>query len=254
MDSTEYLNNVITKYHVGEQIDVSTQYFVINPLREQILNWAGVCVNDIKISGSRSKGTALNISSDIDLFISLHSSYSGTLKSMYDSLYTYMMNRGYKSRKQNVSIGVNLNGHSIDLVPGKKHIGNTNYHSLYLNKRDSWTQTNIDQHINLVKNSGRVNEIILLKIWKNLHGLEFPSIYLELITIDALRYKQKGNLANNFLELLRYLASGFVDKRVVDPSNSNNIISDDLYKYEKEKIATTANSSLKEQYWSSIVW
>lgn len=252
--SDEYLKNVINKYHVNKEIDVYTQYFVINPIKEQLRNWAGIYVHDIKISGSRAKGTALNITSDIDLFISISSAYNGTLKYMYDSLYSHMVNAGYKSRKQNVSIGIEYNGHSIDLVPGRKYSGNTNYHSLYLNKRDSWTQTNIDQHINLVKNSGRINEIVLLKIWKKLHELEFPSIYLELITIEALKYKLKNDLANNFWHLLKFLSENIVTLRVIDPSNSNNVISEDLFKYEKEAIARKASACLNEQYWKSIVW
>ncbi|MCM3330160.1 nucleotidyltransferase domain-containing protein [Bacillus cereus] len=249
-----YLKNIITKYHVNQEIDVYTQYFVINPIKEQIRNWAGIYVNEIKISGSRAKGTALNITSDIDLFISVNSAYKGTLKDIYDSLYDYMINRGYKARKQNVSIGIEFNGHSIDLVPGKKYAGNTNYHSLYLNKRDSWTQTNIEQHINLVKNSGRINEIVLLKIWKNSHKLEFPSIYLELITIEALKHMSKTDCSNNFWHLLKFLSEHFVAQKIIDPSNSNNVISDDLFKYEKEAIAKKASACLNEQYWQSIVW
>jgi hypothetical protein len=252
--SDVYLRNVINKYHVNKEIDVYTQYFVINPIKEQISNWGGLYLHDIKISGSRAKGTALNITSDIDLFISISSTYNGTLKNMYDSLYSHMVNGGYKSRKQNVSIGIEFNGHSIDLVPGRKYSGNTNYHSLYLNKRDSWTQTNIDQHINLVKNSGRINEIVLLKIWKNLHSLEFPSIYLELITIEALKYKSKNDLSNNFWHLLKFLSESIVTQRVIDPSNSNNVVSEDLFKYEKEAIAKKASACLKEQYWQTIVW
>jgi len=62
-------------------------------------------------------------------------------------------------------------------------------------------------------------------------------MYLELITLEALYYKSKNDLVNNVWEVLKYLRDNIVDKVVIDPSNTNNTISDDLYKYEKEAIA-----------------
>jgi hypothetical protein len=48
------------------------------------------------------------------------------------------------------------------------------------------------------RNSGRVNEIRALKVWRQCHNLDFPSFYLELTLIDALWGKPKGvNLAAN---------------------------------------------------------
>lgn len=254
MTSDEYVRRIIAKYKVPNEVDALTQCFVVNPLINMIKEWAGDCLNDIQISGSRAKGTAINISSDLDLFVSLKSSTNNTLKEIYDSLFSYISSKGINCRKQNVSIGINYGGHSIDLVPGKKHVGNTNDHSLYRNKKNTWTQTNIQKHISIVKNSGRLEEIILLKIWRKLHNLDFPSIYLELVTIEALRYKNKNQPAANFLSTLDYLKDNFVDKIIKDPANTNNVISDDLYKYEKEDIAKKAKESRNEEYWEKIIW
>ncbi|MDD3041003.1 hypothetical protein [Bacteroides sp.] len=254
MSSDVYVRKIISKYRVPSEVDSQTQYYVVNPLGEMIKAWAGDCLNDIQISGSRAKGTAINISSDLDLFISLKSTTNNTLKEIYDSLYNYISNKGISCRKQNVSIGINYGGHSIDLVPGKKHSGNTNDHSLYRNKKNTWTQTNIHKHITQVKNSGRLEEIILLKTWRKLHNLDFPSIYLELVAIEALTYKNKNQPATNFLSILDYLKDSFVDKTIMDPANTNNVISDDLYKYEKENIAKKAKESRNQEYWEKIIW
>ena len=153
-----------------------------------------------------------------------------------------------------MSIGVDYGGHSIDLIPAKKRSGNTNDHSLYKNKADSWTQTNISTHINLVKNSGRIAEITAIKIWRKLHQLDFPSIYLELTVLDALYNKNKNQPAKNFLTVLEYLRDSFIDSKIVDPANTNNIISDELYKYEKEAIAKKAKESLNQPNWGQIIW
>jgi len=252
--SDEYVLNIANKYHIQSGIDASTQQNVINPLQRLVSQWAGECLDNIYLSGSRAKGTAINLSSDLDLFVSLKSTTKNTLREIYDSLHNYVERAGYKARKQNVSIGVNISGKQIDLVPAKKRPGNTNYHSLYISKRDTWTQTNIIEHINKVQNSGRILEIILLKIWRKLHGLEFPSIYLELTVIEALKGRNKNAPAENFLCLLEYLRDEFIGKVIVDPANTNNIISDDLYKYEKEAIQKKARESRSQEYWREIIW
>jgi hypothetical protein len=152
------------------------------------------------------------------------------------------------------SIGIHFNGHQIDIVPAKKRPGNTNYHSLYISKQDTWTQTNVVEHANIVKSSGRITEIVLLKIWRKLHGLTFPSIYLELIVLEALKGQKRFDIGNNFWLPLHYLRDEFIDKTLIDPCNSANILSDDLYKYEKNYIRKQARESISERYWKDIVW
>jgi hypothetical protein len=252
--SDEYVLKIANKYHIQSEIDGATQRDVINPLKQLISTWAGECLNDIYLSGSRAKGTAINLSSDLDLFISLKSITQNTLNEIYESLFNHIDNAGYKPRKQNVSIGLNIAGKQIDLVPAKKRSGNTNDHSLYINKRDTWTQTNVIEHINKIKNSGRITEIVLLKIWRKLHNLDFPSIYLELTVLEALSGKSKSTPARNFLTVLDYLRDEFVSKKIIDPANTNNVISEDLYKYEKEAIQKKASESRSQKYWKDIIW
>lgn len=246
--------SIAKKYYVEKNVDFLTELIVIEPLRTVIREWAGSCLQDIYLSGSRAKGTAISLSSDLDLFISLKSETEETLKEIYDSLDNRLKNKGYTTRRQNVSIGVSINGNDVDLVPAKKRPGNTNLHTLYISKRDTWTQTNVRMHINKVLNSERIVEIVLLKIWRKLHGLDFPSIYLELTVIEALKGKNKKAPANNFLELLEYLETEFISKTVYDPANTNNKISDDLYIYEKEAISKKASTCLAMSRWEDIIW
>jgi len=105
-----------------------------------------------------------------------------------------------------------------------------------------------------VNNSGRRNEIIALKVWRENHRLEFPSIYLETLAIDALSGRSSSDTASNFSYLLRYIGDNIGSLRVVDPANSNNILSDDLTAGEKRILSTQAQKSLTEQYWEQIIW
>ncbi len=71
---------------------------------------------------------------------------------------------------------------------------------------------------------------------------------------EALYNKNKNQPAKNFLTVLEYLRDSFIDSKIVDPANTNNIISDELYKYEKEAIAKKAKESLDQTNWGQIIW
>lgn len=132
--------------------------------------------------------------------------------------------------------------------------GRHNDHYLWSNKHKTRMLTNIQKHIDMVRNSGVQKEIMLLKVWRENHGLDFPSIYIEQLCIEELQKNNQYNLADNFWHMLHYIANNIVNKRVIDPSNCNNIISDSLSTKEKTTIANQASSSLSEQYWQSIIW
>ncbi len=233
---------------------ISIDDFRLSKIKNIINSWAGSQLSEIIKSGSSAKGTAIKNVSDIDLFISLKSDTVEALKEIYNSLDSYIKSKGIITKRQNVSIKIRYFGLAIDLVPGKKQPGYQNYHSIYSSKKDTWMQTNIKAQIDLISKSTHKDEIILTKIWRKNHRLDFPSTYLELIVTEVLKYKSVRDLSNNFLDVLTYLKDNFVGKVITDPSNSNNKISDILYKYEKEIIAAKAKESLSKKDWSGIVW
>lgn len=253
MTGNEYLSSVLNKY-TATSSEISDVKRIANSIAPALTTWAGDCLSKILFSGAYAKGTAVKGSSDIDLFISLKSSTTNPLGEIFQSLYKLSEKNGWKPRKQNVSIGINLNGYKIDLVPAKKQRDFHNWHSLYKNKTNSWTQGNISEHISTVQKSGRINEIKAIKIWRNLNSLNFPSFYLELTVIDALYGKRTNNPAANVLHTLNYIGQYFVNSRVLDPSNCNNILSNDLSKEEKSYIAQFAQHSASQKYWKDILW
>jgi hypothetical protein len=250
MSNDEYLQGVIHKYTV----DSSGAENAAKSLYELIDIWANGYLVATKLSGSLAKGTAISLGTDADIFISLSSATPGTLSQMYNSLYNAVISAGYTARQQNVSIGVDIGDYKIDLVPARRQSQYNNYHSLCKSKTNSWTQTNIDKHIYDVRNSNRLDEIKLTKIWRERHGLSFPSFYLELAVIDCLRRYPCGQLESNFSRILSFLSLDFQNIKYLDPANTNNVISDDLNSYDKRLIATQAQASANKQYWSQIVW
>lgn len=253
MTPDQYVESILAKYAVprgptspAEQLGAA----VAGPLR----TWAGQQLNALEYSGSYAKETGVHGISDIDIFISLKSDTTNTLKEIYDRLYSLAQNQGWSPRQQNVSVGVTVNGTRGDLVPGKVQTGYQNYHSLYLRKRGSWTQTNVALHVDTVRKSGRLREIRGVKIWRFLRSLDFPSLYLELFTIQSLSGRSQPTLAENLLHALRTIGTSLTSTRIVDPSNTNNVLSDDLTKEEKERIASLAAQSAGQQYWKDIIW
>lgn len=159
------------------------------------------------------------------------------------------------------SLSYNLyNRLEVDITPARKQSGNTNNHSLWVSKLSTWKQTNIQRHINDVSQSDRTNEIKLLKIWRELNKLDFPSIYLEYLLINnILKYKPSGldNLASNFWHILLELAKDNENpllSTIIDPANTNNVLSDLLTIDEKNKIYIAAKNSIRHQDWGDIVW
>ena len=56
-----------------------------------------------------------------------------------------------------------------------------------------------------MSNSGRTEEIRVLKLWRRQKGIEFPSFYLELTVINALSGRRSGELAANVWTAFAYL-------------------------------------------------
>ena len=250
MSSNDYLLGIINKYSVNTA-NAQNKANTIYPIVEK---WGGNYIVKSFFSGSLSKGTAVSLGTDADIFISLSSSTPENLQKIYETLYTAFRHAGYSPRKQNVSIGIDVSGHKIDLVPGKRQDQYGNDHSIFRNKLSSWTKTNVNTHISYVKNSGRINEIKLAKIWKQLRKIDLSSFYLEMVVIEALKGFRSDNIETNFLKVLDFIKDELPYKRYVDPANSNNIISDELTNAEKKIISNKASESRSKSYWKDIVW
>ncbi len=252
MTGDEYLQRVLNRERVDTSPNspVRSVQATLGPI---IRGWASSALLSLEPSGSFMKGTANNSGTDIDLFISFTPTTTNSLKELYEGVYSLMQKSEYTPRRQNVSIGLRVGNYDVDLVPARRQSYQGNDHSLYVRRLDTWRQTNVTQHINLVANSGRQPEIRITKLWRKQKGLEFLSFYLELTVIEALKGYRSGTLASNVMRVFDYLRDSFTNARVVDPANSNNIISDTLTSSEKAAIRSAAAQSRNAQTWAEIV-
>ena len=168
-----------------------------------------------------------------------------------------MEQAGGTPKRQNVSINIKVTicgvTYSVDLVPARRQSWNDFDHSLYRRRAGKWTKTNVDRHIQLVALSTRTQEMRVLKLWRSQNKLEFPSFYLEMTVINALNSAELFNLANNVWKVFHYLNERFENARVIDPANTNNILSDDLTVVEKRAVKVAAARALVAKDWNQIV-
>lgn len=247
----QYVYGVLSRHQTRSSLAVAQS--VINALSSSINTWSNGHLYGVYPSGSIAKNTAISESSDVDILISLKNTATVSLKDIYETLFTRLTTDGYAPRRQNVSLGITLSGWKIDVVPGRKQSLLNNDHTLWSHKQQTWRETNIHQHIQYVLNSNRISEIKLLKIWKKLHNLEFPSFPLEITVINALSGRSTTTPAANFVTVLQYLRDSFPTARIIDPTKPSNILSDDLTLLEKTNLSTAARNSLTGQ-WNQVLW
>lgn len=267
----DYLNELLYKrsnnYQYTQNEEIAYSY-----IARLIRDWASTYNNsyfffgnriniEMQKSGSKAKGDAIKGKSDIDIFVSItDTSNLHTVKDYYYDLYKFLTPKfnANNIRLQNVSIGLKYAGCDIDITPGKR-INQSNYiyrfyddHNIYSRKNDANTKTNIQKHIDLVRNSGLANEMMLLKIWRNCHGLELPSIAIEIICNEILKNNKTNNLYYNFKTVLEHLRDNITTRRIIDPANTNNNIAESMIQQEKEQIKKTAIQSLNYDYGSTV--
>jgi hypothetical protein len=250
VSGTAYLDGILAKYELKQNFVASVAAGIV---ADSLRLWANVWLIDISYVGSRAKGTGITGTTDLDIFISLKPDTPHTLEDIYERLFLWATSNGWLPRRQNVSVGINYLGVKIDLVPGRRQDGFIDYHSLWKRKAKTWAQTAPGVHVSTVRDSGRTREIRAIKIWRQNHKVDFPSFYLELTVLDALR-GCGWDLERNVQRALGYIAEHLETSVVVDPANTANVVSEELTAAEKEIIAEQATRSFDEKSWIPTLW
>lgn len=252
MTGDVYLRGILDRVRVNTGPNspvMGVQSLLLPSLRQ----WGGNLLVSMNPSGSFAKGTAIRGGTDIDIFASLSHETNASLETIYTTLFNRLHQDGFTPRAQNVSIGIQLNGYSVDVVPARRHSAVGEFHSLWRRRAKTWTQTNITTHISTVRKSGRVEEIMIMKVWRRQQKLEFPSFLLELATIEACRGRAVGAISANVWTTLQYIRDSIQTAVFIDPANTNNRISDDLTAAEKQTLATAAARACQAKTWGEIV-
>jgi hypothetical protein len=204
-------------------------------------------------AGSYGKDTIIRDRYDLDVVIYWPSTITDTLKALFDITGSVLRKRWNVVNPKTVAWEVPFDGgFHIDAVPGRALDASYRYANLH--RRDTGTslQTSIKTHIDHVRNSGRRNVIRLLKLWRNRNNVPLKTFILELVTVDACKGYPTNDLGPQLMAVFQYIENNIVTAKVIDPANTNNVISDDLTLQEKYQIQAAARTARGAQYWNQV--
>lgn len=216
--------------------------------------WKG-CEPRFYYGGSFGKRTMIAARFDLDVVVYFPPETPESPAALYAAVERRLRERGHTTLRHNVSLRLQYTpAWHIDVVPGRALDARYYYAALYASERNTTRQTSLKAHIELVRNGDR-ETIKLLKLWKWRNGVAAGSFVLELAAARALGGGVGGGAMEERLErVLRFLADGFMEARLVDPANSNNVVTDDLHYAEKAAIAQAAQRACQQTGWERVVW
>jgi hypothetical protein len=247
----QYAASVVGKYQISPGVG-SPSHRAADAVIPMLKRWGGERLLGITLSGAYAKGTAISLSSHVDILLSLELAAEMEVRNVFWQLFEYLADQNLQPHTRNVSLQVESKGLRVDLLPAWRTSGGDQI--LYHKEPGSPFRTNVWEHVRLIANSGRSQEICAVKIWRERHTLDFPSFYLELVTVRALEGEPFGHLADNVFAVLRYLSSRFAKAAIRDPANPDNVVSDDLTAAQKGTIAQAARKALEDDDWEKIIW
>ncbi|MFV8256651.1 hypothetical protein ACNQKP_02530 [Bdellovibrio bacteriovorus] len=212
----------------------------------------------IKFGGSKAKGTMILESYDLDLPVyfangdrkdeSLHDIYKSMAKCLEKEYHVEQKRSALRLKKKGKQ-----NEHEdfrIDVVPGRYTDDTKTDSYLYVNDQSEKERlkTNLQTHVDHVKDSGFLGEIRLLKLWKVRNNIEVKTFILELLTIKILSDdKYNETFEKNLKHIWTKIRDGIDDITLEDPANpSGNDLSKIFTSSMKADLKAAAKSALKK--------
>ena len=239
-----------------EAIDASMR----SPLRKlqgDILHYAQRAVPDgllgVYPTGAFERATGNRSGTAIDFLVSYSPKLATPARALSDAIFTVFGQLGYEPERRDIATSVVLKGVRVDIIAGRREAMTTDVHEFWVQRSQRTIKTNLTQHVLDIAASGLREEIRILKLWRDQLGLDFPSFYLELSVIAAMRRRPKRTLAENVWAVLGYLETLFPARSVLDPVNANNIVSDHMTAAQKDAIRRAAQYARKCRAWNDII-
>jgi hypothetical protein len=246
----QYVASIVEKYRV--EVDTgSPAHCAADKILPLLKKWGKEYLLGLTLSGAYAKNTAVSLASHVDVLIALAPIPGMEMKNIFWNLFEYLTEQNLRARTREVSIQVEQKDFRIDLIPACREHGRN---VLFNKKTGSSVSTDVAQHVHLVANSGRQQEICAIKIWRERNGLYFPSFCLELAVLRALEHELFGHLADDLVAVMRFLSGRFEKAVLRDPANEENVVSADLTADERGAIAEAARQALDEENWEKMLW
>ncbi len=204
----------------------------------------------IRGAGSIAKGTMIRESYDLDIacyFARDDNAAGSTLEEIYNNA-VEALSREYQVERKPSAIRVRDAKKAdlhVDVVAGRftdESEGDVFLHRT-TGEKDR-LKTNLQVHIDHIKDSGCVDAIRLMKLWKVRNGLTNAKTFvLELLVVKLLDEKKGQSLSKQLESIWREFRDNPESLAVEDPANSNNILKPALDLC-RNQLATVAGNTL----------
>jgi hypothetical protein len=220
----------------------------------------------IKYGGSKAKGTMIKESYDLDIIEYFpHEDTSGgeTLEDIYNNTYDalsadYLVERkGSALRLKDKTPDTYSQDFHIDVVPGRYIDGDKGDVFLYRSTGEKKRlKTNLDIHISHIKDSGVIDAIRLMKLWRVRNNIPIKNFALDLLTIDLLKNKKSLLLTSQLEHVWKEFRDHSNSLSIEDPANpSGNDMSEmlnDSVRQCLKDMATSTLATLEKDGWEAI--
>lgn len=220
----------------------------------------------IRYGGSKAKGTMIKEAYDLDVicyFDNDDNSVGETLQEIYESVAETFQDDYLIEKKASAIRLLSRNSDNFgddyhtDVVPGRFVDEERDDVFLYRNSGEKGRQkTNLDVHINHVKDSGVIDSIRLMKLWRKRNELSIKHFVLELLTIDLLKGKKNLELTDQLTYVWTELRDNIEDMQVEDPANPYGNDLSELFnatvKFELSNMARITLEIIEKDGWENV--
>lgn len=220
----------------------------------------------IKYGGSKAKGTMIKESYDLDIINyfprddvsageTLEEIYNNTRDALSEEYLVEQKGSALRLKDKNQqSYGADFH---IDVVPGRYIDGDDGDVFLYRSTGEKKRlKTNLDVHIAHVKDSGVIDAIRLMKLWRVRNSVQIKNFALDLLVIELLKGKKNLLLDDQLIHIWEEFRDHSDSLSIEDPANPfGNDLSEMLNESVRaslKQIATSTLSTLESNGWEAV--
>jgi hypothetical protein len=267
MNDNEYLEAILRQQTLAHGCEELKELQVHRAKVESLLkDFFPRCSPTIRYGGSHAKGTMIKMAYDLDVICyfphddtaageTLEDIYRNVQKSVESDYWIEQKPSALRLRSRDPR-HLQEDFH-VDVVPGRYTDENKDDAYLYQSSGDKKRlKTNLNKHINHVRDSGVTGAIRLLKFWRVRNGLCIKHFALELLTIKLLNESKSLGVADQLAHVLTEFRDHASSLAIEDPANpSGNDLStllDDSIRGELSGVARATLESAKHCGWQAV--
>ena len=254
MSRTDDLYALLEDQHIAQDSDEMEEMREHRAAIESIINEAFPSTNKtIKYGGSKAKNTMILESYDLDMIVYAHDGENGlgeTLEKIYDNI-AGSLEDDYHVERKNCALRLSSRSSEtetddlhIDVVPGR-YVDDTR-DDAYLHQNEGEKErlkTNLDTHIDHIKNSGVTDALKLLKLMRVRHDIDVKQFALDLLGVDLLDGKSGLSLDGQLTHVLTAITESDTPLKIEDPANPqgndlSNYLTDAIWSDLKQTAST----------------